>query len=100
MAAGRKGCLQDPLGQQAVIDQSTARHLAIEYLDRAFPETAGQWDILDGDTVEASDGWIFYWNSTEYVRTRDADLLCYGAVPLWVSRTGAQIELRPELDEG
>lgn len=82
-----------------MIDQPTARSLAIAYLDDRFPETAGNWDVLDEDTVEAGDGWTFYWNSAEYVRTRDEGLLCYGAIPVWVGKTGVEVELRGEPEE-
>ncbi len=82
------------------MDQAMARGLAIRYLDDAFPEQAGQWDIADDQTVETADGWLFEWNSAEYIRTRDEELLLFGAVPLWVSRTGS-IELRsPDSDPG
>lgn len=76
-----------------MIDQATARQLAISYLDQTFPESAGEWDIADEYTNETADGWLFEWNSAEYIRTRER-LLGFGAVPLWVSRTGSEIELR------
>ena len=39
-----------------MIDRMTARQLAIAYLDNAFPESAGQWDIADELTTETLDG--------------------------------------------
>ncbi len=83
---------------QVAVAVLAARQRAIAYLDLAFPESAGQWDIADEFTSEGPDGWTFHWNSAEYIRTRDEDLLCYGAAPLWVSKSGDAVELRPQLD--
>lgn len=52
-------------------------------------KTSDSGDIdLDGEGQEYDFGWVFYWNSTEYIKTGDRRDSLVGNAPIVVTRTG------------
>ncbi len=77
-----------------MIDRAAARRAALDHIVDKFPELRGTIDIDDELTRDTGDGWLFQWNSVDYLRTRDHLDLLFGTVPVWVSSDGKQVELR------
>ena len=79
-----------------------ARALAVEYANSQYAVPGDTLEIIDRDTMETSYGWVFFPNSTRYLRTRDPSDALAGNSPLLVlKQNGAVYELgtaRPVLD--
>jgi hypothetical protein len=62
-----------------------ARLLAVSALKSNEDITGVPVQIIDEDTIEASEGWVFFWNSTEYLTTGTFSSALAGNGPIFVS---------------
>ncbi|MGE0402257.1 MAG: YrhB domain-containing protein [Kofleriaceae bacterium] len=63
-----------------------ARELVIEHLRNRFP--SDHLMIQDDHTIEFDDGWMFFYNSAEYVTTGDPSERLFGNAPIIVNKAG------------
>jgi len=75
------------------INIEDARRIAVSKLRELQQEVECDLELIDQDTAETMLGWVFFYNSAEFLRTGDALWALAGNSPLFVSRDGALIEL-------
>lgn len=72
-----------------MIDRSEAKHLVEELLRRESDEDVA---IVEGATLERPFGWVFFYNTRQYIKTGDVSHSLAGNAPYIVSRfTGAVV---------
>ena len=76
-----------------MIDKETAKNLAQKYLDNWWPDCKIQFVICDEYTIERPFGWVFFWNSKEYLETQDPGQQLGGNAPLIVDRRDGAIHV-------
>jgi hypothetical protein len=77
----------------------TLNHAAALEIARARVDELGRmagdaFDILTAETKAVKQGWLFFYNSADFVRTRDPMVALAGNGPLLVRRDG-QVETLP-----
>lgn len=74
------------------LNRETAISLARERIDRL--QAAGdQFEILFDSTMEFEQGWLFFFNTADFVRTRNLVYSLAGNGPILVTREGVVHEL-------
>ena len=70
-----------------------AKTLVDEYLRELETSIGEELCLLADDTIESSCGWVFFFNSKEFVRTRSLKHTLVGNGPLFVDKnTGAVVQ--------
>lgn len=72
----------------ATIDAGTAMDLARETIAQLALSVGDQFEILPDDTKEVEQGWVFFFNTADFVRTRNPMYALAGNGPVLVSREG------------
>jgi hypothetical protein len=70
-----------------MIDKAAARNLVEAELDRlnqGIPDV--EFAIMDDRTLERDFGWVFFWNSREFIDTGDFQYALLGNAPLIVDK--------------
>jgi hypothetical protein len=70
-----------------MIDKATARNLVeaeLKRLNQGNPDV--EFVIVDDATLERSFGWVFFWNSREFVETGDIQHALLGNAPFIVDK--------------
>ena len=78
-----------------MITYEQAHAIAVDYLRQEGIELA----LLEEETIEKPYGWIFWYQSKEYVETRQAALI--GTPPFMVEKEGGEVTFlqgRPNID--
>lgn len=70
-----------------------AQSLANERVSALAASASDEFIVLSDRTEEVEQGWIFFYNSKEYVETRDPMAALAGNGPILVTRTGEVCEL-------
>lgn len=70
------------------ISSHEARELAYERVQALTLHAGGDFVVLDGETEERRQGWVFFYNSEEFVRTGDPVSALAGNGPILVTRAG------------
>jgi len=78
-----------------MIDQPRARALASDYLARLSAELRVELSLNEAATQETSEGWVFFWNSTSYLRSGAISDALAGNGPLRVARKSGSVERLP-----
>jgi hypothetical protein len=52
-----------------------------------------EFEILDGNTVQAESGWVFFYNSKEFIETRNPIAALAGNGPIFVKSDGSVHDL-------
>lgn len=76
------------------IDKKEALVAALRVIGEMQEQCGEDLEVLEDETVEVDAGWIFFYNSSEYVRTKDPLSRLAGNGPILVTR-GGDIELIP-----
>lgn len=75
------------------LNRESAIALARQRIDQ-FAQAAGdQFEILSDSTREIEQGWVFFFNTADFVRTRNPASALAGNGPLLVTREGVIHEL-------
>jgi hypothetical protein len=75
------------------VDQATATRLALEKLDEIAQRAGINLQLLSDRTREIEAGWVFFYNSSEFLRTRNLSHALAGNGPIFVTREGAVHQL-------
>jgi hypothetical protein len=78
----------------AVIDRDFARRLVSEHIEEGCQTKDGFTPvILDDKTIERAFGWVFFYQSREYLDTGDLGFRMLGNAPLIVDRSDGSIHV-------
>lgn len=75
------------------LDINAAREIALEHVRQLAASVGDEFDILPESTVEDPKGWVFFYNSTDFVRTRNPMDALAGNGPILVMRDGSVVDL-------
>ena len=75
------------------IDFIAARAIAVAYARELAVAVGDEFEILEGSTIEDPKGWLFFYNSADFVRTRSPTDSLAGNGPILVLLDGAVLEL-------
>ena len=70
------------------IDRGSATTLAMERVNALAREAGIEFQLLNDATVEIARGWVFFYNSAEYIRTGRQGSALAGNGPILVTREG------------
>ena len=76
------------------INRESAIALARERTEQIAQAAGDQFEILSDSTKEIEQGWVFFFNTAEFVRTRNPATALAGNGPILVTRHGV-IHLLP-----
>jgi hypothetical protein len=77
----------------STINASKARQIAHERVQEIEREAGCQLELLDVSTVQVKQGWVFFYNSADFIRTGSSADALAGNGPLFVSLDGRLTEL-------
>ena len=77
----------------AQLDQAAATQLALQTLDEIAKRAGIDLQLLTERTREVEAGWVFFFNSSEFLRTRNPSQALAGNGPIFVTREGAVHQL-------
>lgn len=75
-----------------MISKTEALSLAKEFITGKECELDCKLVIQDEKTIERSFGWVFFYNSKEFVETKDPKYMIAGNAPLIVNRSDSVIQ--------
>lgn len=75
------------------INRETAIALARERVAQLARDAGDQFEILFDSTKEIEQGWVFFFNTVEFMRTRNPMSALAGNGPILVTREGVVHEL-------
>jgi hypothetical protein len=75
------------------INAATAMNLALELIAKMALSTNDQFEILVDETKEVEQGWVFFFNTADFIRTRNPVYALAGNGPIFVSHEGKVQEL-------
>jgi Immunity protein 35 len=61
-----------------------AKSIAIEALNSSVYKVGVPIELIEADTIEIDGGWIFFWNSSEYLQTGNFSSALVGNGPIFV----------------
>jgi hypothetical protein len=73
------------------MNESEARKIAIAYLDSMTRRSGCEIAIIDGATIEKSYGWIFFYDSKQYLESGNFSDRLVGNAPIVVARADGGI---------
>ncbi len=76
-----------------ILNLESAVSLARDRVDRFAQEAGYQFEILLDSTREIEQGWVFFYNTADFVRTKDPKFALAGNGPILVTREGTIHEL-------
>lgn len=74
-----------------MIDAVEARELARQYIKAIEPSVGAELMLLDESTIEREVGWIFFYQTREFVETGNWSSALAGNAPLIVNRDSAEL---------
>jgi hypothetical protein len=77
----------------ALINFDTAKSLARRRIDEISMEIGVEVELMVDRTQEIEQGWVFFYNSAEFLRTKDPSWKLAGNGPLLITRLGMIQEL-------
>jgi hypothetical protein len=75
------------------LNLETALLLARERVNQLSQSAEDQFEIMPESTKEIAQGWLFFFNTVDFVRTRNPASSLAGNGPILVSREGTLYEL-------
>lgn len=75
------------------LNSASATELARKRIEQLADAAGDQFEIVSELTREVEQGWLFFFNSSDFVRTRDPASALAGNGPLLVTRRGEVHEL-------
>ncbi|WP_046658604.1 YrhB domain-containing protein [Lysobacter capsici] len=82
----------------AAIDFEAARHLAQTRIASHARQSQDEFVLVPEHTQEIARGWVFFYNSREFVETGNASAMLAGNGPILVERDGTVIDLPTHCD--
>lgn len=76
------------------VDYERAHFLARQHVDAVSEQAGTECMVIDDMTAAIPEGWVFFYNSAEYLRTGDLIAALAGNGPLFV-RTSGQVHILP-----
>jgi hypothetical protein len=77
----------------ALINRESAITLARQRVDELARAAGEEFEILLDSTKETKQGWVFFFNTADFVRTQSTGSALAGNGPILVTREGAIHEL-------
>lgn len=74
-----------------MINKDQAKLLASEKLKELETQSKIALDLLDESTIEFAYGWVFFYQSEEYIRTGDLNKLIGGNAPIIVDKLNSSV---------
>ena len=74
-------------------DRESASHIARLRINQLASEAGDKFELLLDATVEIESGWVFFFNTVDFVRTRNPSSALAGNGPILVTREGVIHEL-------
>lgn len=75
------------------LNRESATALARKRIDQLAQTVGDQFEILSDSTKEIERGWVFFFNTADFVRTRNPASALAGNGPILVTREGVIHEL-------
>lgn len=75
------------------LNRESASALAREKVDQLARAAGDEFEILSESTIEVEQGWLFFFNTADFVATRNPTAALAGNGPILVTREGALHEL-------
>ena len=75
------------------ITKANATEIAFKKIGQLAFASGDQFEILVNETREVNRGWVFFYNTADYVRTRNPMHALAGNGPILVLRNGQVLEL-------
>ena len=75
------------------LDINAAKEIALAHVRQLALSAGDEFDILPESTVEDTKGWVFFYNSADFVRTRSPMDSLAGNGPILVLRDGSVVDL-------
>jgi hypothetical protein len=69
-----------------------ARQLVEKYVEGVAQDADVQFGIDDEQTMETSFGWVFFYNTVEYLATKDPLTMAVGNAPLIVDEESGRLQ--------
>jgi hypothetical protein len=79
------------------MNQQKARTLAYKYLQSIIDVKTWPFEILDSQTIAKSYGWIFFYQSMQYLKTGFLSDMLVGNGPILVEKSGKIIQFSTAL---
>ena len=77
----------------AILNRNAAVSLAQERIDQLAQAAGDQFEILSDSTKDTEQGWVFFFNTADFVRTGNPSFALAGNGPILVTREGVVYEL-------
>lgn len=77
----------------SILTSETAIALARKRIDQLAQAAGDQFEILSDSTREIHQGWVFFYNTVDFVRNRNPAAALAGNGPILVTREGEMHEL-------
>lgn len=76
-----------------ILDASQATELAREKVHQFAAYDGDEYELLLAQTIEVEGGWVFFYNTVDFIHTGDPSSRLAGNGPIFVSRMGTVHEL-------
>lgn len=77
----------------SVMSIEDARKIACKYLSSLEPGIGEPLELVDSETIEKSFGWVFFYNSKDYIKTGDFKYMLAGNAPFIVDRNNGDVHV-------
>jgi hypothetical protein len=79
-----------------MIDRRTAKELVEQYINENFHGKNDRLVVLEDYTIERPYGWVFFYSSEMWLKTKDPNYLLLGNFPILVEcESGRLVQLAP-----
>lgn len=68
-----------------------AREIADKFIQNLGRSTNSELEIIDSETLEREIGWVFFYDSSEYVKTGNFKYRLVGNSPILISRDSGEV---------
>ena len=76
-----------------MINLANAKKIVHAYLEKLEREAGEQLQIVESETIERPFGWVFFYNSKNYLKTKKFEDMLVGNAPLIVNRETGQLHV-------
>lgn len=76
-----------------ILNKKSASQIALEHLAKLEKEIGEPLGLADSETLEKKFGWVFFYNSKEYIETRNFRSMLAGNAPFIVDRTSGEVHV-------
>jgi hypothetical protein len=76
-----------------MINLTEAKNIVRTYLQKREREAGESLEIVEAETIERPFGWVFFYNSRNYLKTKKFEDMLLGNAPLIVDRETGQLHV-------